>query len=60
MRLVDADKCPVCGGARVNKSDEQLDICRQEWNKIPYCPLCGKFIGRRNEKMKGGERREDG
>ena len=42
MRLVDADKCPVCGGARVNKSDEWLDICRQEWN---YCPVCGRFIG---------------
>lgn len=42
MRLVDAEKCPVCGGARVNKSDEWLDICRQEWN---YCPVCGRFIG---------------
>ena len=48
MRLIDADKCPVCGGFRVNESDEpldiceQLDICRQEWN---YCPVCGRFIG---------------
>ena len=42
MRLIDADKCPVCGGARVNESDEWLDICRQEWN---YCPVCGRFIG---------------
>ena len=41
MRLIDADKCPVCGGARVNESDELLDICRQEWN---YCPVCGRFI----------------
>ena len=48
MRLIDADKCPVCGAVRVNESDEpldiceQLDICRQEWN---YCPVCGRFIG---------------
>ena len=41
-RLIDADKCPVCGGVRVNESDEPLDICRQEWN---YCPVCGRFIG---------------
>ena len=41
-KLIDADKCPVCGGVRVNESDERLDICRQEWN---YCPVCGRFIG---------------
>ena len=40
--LIDADKCPVCGGVRVNENDELLDICRQEWN---YCPICGRFIG---------------
>lgn len=40
--LIDADKCPVCGGVRVNESDELLDICRQEYN---YCPICGRFIG---------------
>lgn len=42
MRLIDAEKCPFCGGAKVNKSDEWLDICRHEWN---YCPVCGRFIG---------------
>lgn len=44
-RLIDAEKCPVCGGARVNESDEcdeWLDILRHKWN---YCPVCGRFIG---------------
>lgn len=34
-------KCSVCGGVKVNKSGEWLDICHQEWSKMPYCAVCG-------------------
>lgn len=34
-------KCSVCGGVKVNESGEWLDICHQEWSKMPYCAVCG-------------------
>ena len=34
-------KCSVCGGMKVNENGEWLDICHQEWSKMPYCAVCG-------------------
>lgn len=34
-------ECSVCGGVKVNKNGEWLDICHSEWSKMPYCAVCG-------------------
>lgn len=40
-------KCSVCGGVKVNENGEWLDICHQEWNKMPYCSVCGAKMDER-------------
>lgn len=66
MRLIDKEttiyKCPVCGDGKVNESSQLVDICRQDLNKMSYCPVCGRFIGECGElvvRMDGRERREE-
>lgn len=40
-------KCSVCGGVKVNENGEWLDICQQEWCKMPYCAVCGAKMDER-------------
>ena len=40
-------KCSVCGGVKVNENGEWLDICQQEWSKMPYCSVCGAKMDER-------------